>query len=79
MTDTNNQSVNNFPELLNEEELISFLRIPEITKATDAHNVVENLRRMHDLPAIHICKQPLYWLPAIRQWIANKVKKENGK
>ena len=64
------------PELLTEEELIRFLRIPEVSKAKDHHNVIENLKRMHDLPCIHICKTPLYPFEAIRQWILNKVKKE---
>jgi hypothetical protein len=43
------------PELLTEEELIVFLRIPKISKSQDYHNVIENLKRMHDLPRIHIC------------------------
>ena len=57
------------PELLTEEELIIFLRIPEISKSQDYHNVIENLKRMHDLPRIHICGKPLYPLDEIREWI----------
>ena len=65
------------PELLTEEELIIFLRIPEVSKSTDYRNVIENLKRMHDLPRLHICGKPLYPLEAIRQWI--KEKTVNGK
>ena len=65
------------PELLTEEELIIFLRIPEVSKSTVYRNVIENLKRMHDLPRVHICGKPLYPLGAIRQWI--KEKTVNGK
>ncbi len=64
------------PALMTEAELIRFLRIPEISKAKDHSNVVANLKRMHDLPCIHICKQPLYPLDAIRKWIEEKLLKE---
>ena len=60
------------PELLTEEELIVFLRIPKISKSQDYHNVIENLKRMHDLPRIHICGKPLYPREAINEWIKNK-------
>ena len=60
------------PELLTEEELIRFLRIPEVSQAEDYHNVVENLKRMHGLPRIHLCGQPLYPLDAIRQWLRER-------
>jgi len=65
-----------FPELMVERELVQFLRIPKITKAEDYGNVVENLKRMHGLPCIHICKQPLYPLSAVREWITEKLRKE---
>ena len=64
------------PVLLTEDEVIKLLRIPEVTKATNYHNVIENLRRMHNLPCIHICKTPLFPLEAIQQWILEKAKKE---
>ncbi len=60
------------PELLTEEELIVYLRIPQVSEARDYHNVIENLKRVHDLPRIHLCGQPLYPLDAIRQWIRDK-------
>jgi len=56
-------------ELMTEAELVIFLRIPEISKSKDYHNVIENLKRMHRLPRIHICGKPLYPLEAIREWI----------
>ena len=65
------------PELLTEEEVIRFLRIPEISKSQDYHNVIENLKRMHDLPRIHLCGKPLYPLEEIRSWI--KKKKTTGR
>ncbi len=60
------------PELMTEEELIIYLRIAQISNAQNYHNVIDNLKRMHGLPRIHICGKPLYPIEAIRQWIANK-------
>jgi hypothetical protein len=61
---------------MTEPELIRYLRIPEISNANDYGNVIENLKRMHNLPCIHICKQPVYPLNAIRHWIEEKLLKE---
>ena len=55
------------PELLTESDLIAYLRITEISKAKDFHNVINNLKRFHDLPRINICGQPLYPREAIQQ------------
>jgi len=68
--------VDGFQELMTEQELIYFLRIPEVSKTGKYENVVGNLKRMHDLPCIHLCKQPLYPIDAVRKWIAEKVEKE---
>lgn len=57
------------PELLTESELIEYLRIPEVSKAKDYRNVISNLKRMYDLPRIHICGQPLYPREAIQEWV----------
>lgn len=57
------------PELLTEEELVRYLRIPEVSHAKDYHNVIDNLKRMHGLPRIHVCGKPLYPREAIEQWI----------
>lgn len=59
-------------ELMTEDELIAYLRIPEVSKSKDYHNVIENLKRMHQLPRIHICGRPLYPQDAIKEWIKQK-------
>jgi hypothetical protein len=61
-----------FPELMTEQELIAFLRIPELSHSKNYHNVIENLKRIHDLPRLHICGRTLYPLRAIRDWINHK-------
>jgi len=61
-------------ELMTEEELIVFLRIPELSKAKKYQNAIYNLKRVHNLPRIHICGQPLYPIGAIREWIQKKTK-----
>jgi hypothetical protein len=65
------------PELLTEEELILFLRIPRISTAQDYRNVIENLKRIHGLPRIHICGKVLYPQEAVKEWIGSKT--TNGK
>ncbi len=70
MTTENNNNL--YPDLLTEEELIKFLRIPSVSKANNYHNVIENLKRMHGLPRIHICGKPLYPVEAIRKWTKEK-------
>ena len=57
------------PSIMTEEELIQFLRIPAISNAKDHHNVVENLKRLRNLPRIHICNKTLYPREAIVEWI----------
>ena len=76
MDRSNNMPADGFPELMTEQELIRFLRIPEISKADNHNNVIANLKRIHDLPCIHICKQPLYPLTAVRRWVDEKLAKE---
>ena len=63
-------------ELMTESEVIQFLRIPEVSNSKNYHNVIENLKRMHDLPRIHICGKPLYPREAIREWIRQKTTNE---
>ena len=70
MTTENNNKL--YPDLLTEEELIKFLRIPSVSKASDYHNVIENLKRMHNLPRVHICGKPLYPVEAVKKWIEEK-------
>jgi hypothetical protein len=63
---------NVFSDLMTEEELIKFLRIPEISNSEDHHNVIENLKRVHKLPRIHICGKALYPREAVLEWIRTK-------
>ena len=65
----NSPANNLFPDLLTEDELVAFLRIPEVSKSGNYHNVIENLKRMHDLPRVHICGKALYPLLAVKEWI----------
>ena len=58
-----------YPDLMTEAELIKYLRIPEISRSGKFHNVIENLKRMRDLPRIHLCSKTLYPLKAIRDWV----------
>ena len=67
-----------YPELMTQDELIRYLRIPEVSKAENFANVVKNLADAHDLPCIHISRQPLYPLADIRDWVRDKAKKELG-
>lgn len=60
------------PDLLTEEELIRFLRIREVSTATDYHNVVQNLIRFRDLPRIHISKKLLFPKRAILKWLEHE-------
>jgi len=65
-----------FPELMTETELMQFLRIPDVSPDTNPHNVVDNLKRFHQLPCIHISRQPLYPLAAVRKWVEEKLARE---
>jgi len=55
--------------VMTEEELIRFLRIPEISSSKEHRNVIENLKRLRNLPRIHICNKALYPKEAILKWI----------
>ena len=66
----------NVPELMTETELMQFLRIPDVSPGANPHNVVDNLKRFHHLPCIHISRQPLYPLAAVRRWVEAKLAKE---
>ena len=63
------------PDLMTEEELIEFLRIKEVSKAEDFHNVVENLKQNRDLPRVHICNKALYPKKAVLKWIEENTEK----
>ncbi len=58
---------------MTEEELIQFLRIPEISSATNDTHVIENLKRNHGLPRIHLCGRTVYLIDSVRQWLQQHV------
>jgi hypothetical protein len=60
------------PELLTEDELINFLRIPEISGSQNYHNVIEHLKKVRGLPRIHICHKVLYPKKAVLKWVENE-------
>lgn len=64
------------PELMTEDELIRFLRIPEISRSQDPHNAVEQLKRFRALPRIRICNKCLYPLKGVLEWIGHETKNE---
>ena len=66
---TDERNIGGLPVLMTESELIEFLRIPVISNANDHHNVIENLKRLRNLPRIHICNRTLYPKGAILKWI----------
>lgn len=68
-----------YPELMTTLELIEYLRIPEISTASNYDNVIDNLKRFHGLPCIHISKKPLFPLEAIRHWVQQKLSKERSR
>lgn len=63
------KTVSNNYELMTEEELLKFLRIPEISNSNNHHNVIEHLKRYRNLPRIHICNKALYPKKAVLDWI----------
>ncbi len=75
-SELNNQVGKSYPELMTEPELIEFLRIDEVSNGAEHGNIVKNLKRMRDLPCIHICRRSLYPREAIRRWIDEQVQKE---
>ncbi len=65
------------PELLTEDELIRFLRIPQVSNSENHHNVIEHLKRYRDLPRIRICNKVLYPTQAILKWIEKETTNGN--
>jgi len=62
-----------YPMVMTEEELIRFLRIPEISHATDYGNVIQNLKRTHGLPRVHLCGKAVYPTDAVKHWLQQRV------
>jgi hypothetical protein len=60
------------PQLMTQNEVVRFLRIPEISAARNQHNVIEHLKRHRKLPRIRLCNKTLYPLGAILKWIESQ-------
>jgi len=73
-----NREQNNigFRGLMTENELMHFLRIPDVSHGANPHKVVANLKRFHQLPCIHISRLPLYPLVAVRRWVEERPARE---
>ena len=61
------------PVVMTEEELIRFLHIPEISTASNHRHVIENLKRKHGLPRIHLCGKTVYLTDSVQQWLQRHV------
>jgi len=61
------------PTVMTKEELIRFLRIPEISKARSHRNVVENLKRTRGLTRIHLCGRIVYLTESVKAWLEKNV------
>ena len=61
------------PTVMTEQELIQFLRIPEISNAANYKHVIENLKRAHGLPRIHICGKAVYLTDSVKAWLEKHV------
>jgi hypothetical protein len=62
-----------YPPLMTEDELIRFLRIPEITRASNHRHVIENLKRNHGLPRIRLCGRTVYLTDSVKAWLESQV------
>lgn len=62
-------------DLMTEEEVIVYLRIPEVSSAGNFRNVLDHLIRTRNLPCIHISRQRLFPLKAIQMWIMAQIRK----
>ncbi len=61
------------PTVMTEDELIRFLRIPEISGAKNHRHVIENLKRVHGLPRIHLCGKTVYLTDSVTEWLQRHV------
>ena len=75
MKDNNSELLSNGtsgPDLMTEQELVQFLRIPQVSTAADHANVIRNLIRMRNLPRIQICNKLLFPKKAILEWLESE-------
>ena len=63
-------------DVMTEEELVEYLRIPEISRSKDPHNVIANLKRMRGLPTLHLCNKTLFPIEAVRDWVKQQTEME---
>jgi hypothetical protein len=61
------------PAIMTEDELIRFLRIPEISHAANHRHVIENLKRNHGLPRICLCGRTVYLTDSVKAWLESQV------
>ena len=59
--------------VMTEEKLIRFLRIPEISTATEYRHVIQNLKSKHGLPRIHLCGKTVYLTDSVKAWLHQHV------
>jgi len=64
-----------FPDLMTENELSQYLRLPLVSSSTNYHNVITNLIRFRKLPRLHIGKKILFPRKAIQDWIEKETVK----
>ncbi len=64
-----NTETKSYPDMMTEQELIEYLRIPEISSSKNYRNVVRNLKARRNLPRINLCRTMLYPLKAVRKWV----------
>ncbi len=55
-------------------ERSEWCQVLEISNAKNSRNVIENLKRMHDLPRIHLCGKNVYLTDTVKQWLEGRVK-----
>jgi hypothetical protein len=63
-------------EVMTIDEVIIFLRIPEVSTSKDYHNVVKNLIRFRNLPHICISNKMLFPRQAVLEWVAGQTIRE---
>jgi len=50
-----------------------FLRIPEISSARNHRHAIENLKRNHGLPRVHLCGKTVYLTDSVKAWLEKHV------
>jgi hypothetical protein len=61
------------PTIVTEEELIQFLGIPEVSRATEYRHVIEDLKHGRGLPQIHLCGKAMCWADSVTAWLEEHV------